>query len=168
MKMDHIAFCAQTDEAVAGIKATFGLTDAEWITDTVEADAWLHIGKDTSPFVENKTQQRVIYGRSVMKLWFNYDLGNELEIVQYVSGPSLHLMDLQAGKQSFFSHHGIHLAPDEPFPDDRLELLLEVKTVQHTNPRLVEKNRRYHYKYYKTFGATGGWLEYIKRLAGED
>jgi hypothetical protein len=171
-KLDHIAYCAQTNADAEALKRFFGLEGAEWITDTVlsRVDV-LHKG-------------RWLRGEILkMELQFNYDLGNELEIVRYVEGPHLHMEEVNNGRTCFFSHHGVHLSADEEWPDARLHglmvdpvddapvpfpLIQENWTFQHANPRLVEKRRRYHYRYYGTKGLIGDNIEYIKRLAGED
>jgi hypothetical protein len=171
-KMDHIAYCAQTKQDRNQIKRFFGLEGADWITDRVTATVdVLHRG-------------RWIKGAHlVMELEFNYDLGNELELVTYVDGPHLHLDDVNNGRTCFFSHHGIHLSADEPWPDERLfgklvdsadlapvayPIIQENWTLSHMNPRLVEKGRTYHYRYYGTHNQFGDHIEYIKRLTGRD
>lgn len=170
MKMDHIAYCAQTEADAATIKRFFGLENANWVTDTVRA-------------VVDLPQRGIRGAELIMDLQFNYDMGNELELVKYVSGPHLHMDEVNQGRTCFFSHHGIHLGPDEDWPDERLvgalvspvdlapvayPIIQENWTVEHKNPRLVAKGRRYQYRYYATKPQFGDHIEYIKRLAGED
>ena len=163
-KLDHIAYVAQTAEDISKIQRFFGLEGADWIADDV-------ISRVDLP-------TRKIYGaQNRMRLLFNYDLGNELEIVTHVSGPNLHMEEIAQGRTCFFSHHGVHLSADEEFPNERLNaaglcfttaLTQQNWTLEHQNPRLVEKGRTYNYRYYNTEEMMGDHIEYIKRLTGED
>jgi hypothetical protein len=149
-KMIHIAWYCATEEDKRQLKSFFGLENAEWVQDHVDADVKLY-----GPTGE-------ISGVTVMDLEFNYDLGVELEIQTFLSGPNLYQPRLDAGETCFQSHHGIKLEDDEPFPEVGFPLLLEVRTLSHTNPFLVDAGRTAHYRMYRSPG--GHPVEYIKRV----
>ena len=158
LKMDQIAFYCADDKAEAIIKSHFGLENAEWKQDTVTARSV--IGDDDNPIT------------NVGYLQFNYDLGIELEILRY-SEDSEHWHVDQVFKQSmlkmiypFISHVGVH-CDEFPVVDNKFfKLVQETWTISHTNPYVIEKGRRYHYRIYQCKGSRS-YIKYIKRVAGE-
>lgn len=161
MKIDQIAFYAANDEIEKSIKANFGLQNAVWIEDRVEADSIL-------PQFDPNTSVR-----SVGKLLFNYDLGIELEILRYVSGQNWHnfnpnwdLPTINPTGGAFVSHVGIHLGDDEEFPVVDWKLVQETFTLSHTSEYLTKEGspgygRKYHYRIYEM--TPGSYIKYIKR-----
>lgn len=155
MKIDQIAYYATSQEQELAIKKTFGLQNAKWIEDFVEGNA-------------------TVYGnqcKSLGRLQFNYDLGIELEILMYEKD-TFHWHKAQSNWANYaddihLSHVGIHLDDDEDFPAIQgfqgWHLVQELFTTGHTNPYVVEKKRRYHYKIYQN-GTAPNFLKYIKRL----
>jgi hypothetical protein len=153
--IDQVAIYSETPEEIERIKALFGLQDAKWISDTV-------------------TAMSSVYGsgleQNIAELLFNYDLGVELEILRYVSGPSWH--DVRSSgmapavyvpPKSFISHIGIHLEDSEEFPPmPGCELVQETWTQSHTSKYLVANGRTYHYKIFEL--SPGSYIKYIKRI----
>ena len=159
MKLDQIAFYASTAALANEIKAQFGLTNAQWITDTVTAQSVV-AGSELK--IEN-----------VAELQFNYDLGIELEILRYKTGPHWHVRrnpNFTHGR--FLSHAGIHLSDTEDFPIfepgiHAWRLVQETWTTQHTSEYLTDPKspgfgRKYHYRIYEV--SPGAYVKYIKRV----
>lgn len=148
MKMDQIAFYARNEAEAKRIKEIFGLVNAEWKKDTVTADSSVY-----GSAVET----------NVAELEFNYDLGVELEILRYVSGPCWHDGMHKYDFYTYISHIGIHLDDDEDFPAmPYARLVQETWTQSHTSPYLVDCGRKYHYRIFEL--APGNYIKYIKRV----
>lgn len=153
MKIDQIAFYAFNDEKAEQIKAQFGLTNAKWIHDTVTARSKVL----DLPEQPNKAE-----------LQFNYDLGIELEILRYVSGPSWHnpLCLNVDWRVPFISHVGIHLEDGEEFPAmQHCKLVQETWTISHTAFYLNQgpaAGRKYHYRIFEM--SPGSYIKYIRRI----
>jgi hypothetical protein len=153
--LDQIAFYAPDDQAVADIKVHFGLENADWTEDFVTGTV--------SVFDEPPQQSRA-------RLLFNYDLGIELEILTYLSGPNWHRRRDQhgtgpkcgEGARPFQSHIGFHVN-DEPLPSLGFRVAQVMTTEHHTNPGV--NGRRYQYVIYDTLAILGADLKYIKRLS---
>lgn len=153
MKIDQIAFYASTDKHAEQIKSQFGLSNAQWVKDTVAA---------RSKVWDLPERQ------NVAELQFNYDLGIELEILRYVDGP--HWMDpamlCHSFLRPFISHVGIHLDDGEEFPKmEHCKLVQETFTVSHTAPYLTTgpaAGRKYHYRIFEM--SAGSYIKYIRRI----
>lgn len=160
--LDQIAIYCSTAEQVRAAKAAWGLSDGEWVEDVVTGMASL----DGEP-----------EERSVARLLFNYDLGIEVEILQYLEGDNWHARwtkrHERIGKPNdaetkfsmpFISHIGFHVN-DGPMPSLPLPLLQELKTQTHTNEYLRDNGRKYWYRIYDTRQFNGCFTKYIKRIA---
>lgn len=162
MKMDQLAFYADTDVQANRIKDQLGLIDAEWIKDTVTAKS------EVWPF---STEE------NVAELQFNYSLGIELEILRYVKGCSWHHQnplavkggfDRKGANLPFISHVGIHLEDNEDFPEMRYcPLVQETFTISHTSEYLTKEGspgfgRKYHYRIFEL--SPGSYIKYIRRI----
>lgn len=164
MRLDQTAFYASTDEQVKQIKSQFGLTNSEWIKDTVTA---------RSKVLDHAEQT------NVAELEFNYSLGgHELEILRYVSGPHWHLGNPSYGHKPegslippFISHVGIHLDDGEEFPAmEHCKLVQETFTISHTAnyltlPQSPAAGRKYHYRIFEM--SPGSYIKYIRRIHPE-
>ena len=155
MKIDQIAFYCPTEAAGLKVKRFFNLESATWIQDKVTARSTF--GNQAIPPSEN-----------IAELQFNYDLGIELEILCYISGPSWHWTNPLNREPQFISHVGIHLDDEEDFPDDcGFPLVQETFTQSHTSEYLTKPEspgymRRYHYKIYEM--SPGSYIKYIRRI----
>lgn len=155
MKIDQIAFYCSTDEQADQIKAQFGLTDAQWIKDTVTSISKVWDVQEQS---------------NVAELQFNYDLGIELEILRYIRGPHwadpAQLLYSSGFKVPFISHVGIHLEDGEEFPAmEHCKLVQETWTIKHTAKYLTEgpaAGRKYHYRIFEL--SHGSYIKYIRRI----
>ncbi len=157
MKMDQVAYYCATVQSADYIKNLFGLSNAEWIIDTVTADSCV-VGQ-------------AINARNVAHLQFCYALDIELEIIRYISGPHWHARTLQ--REPFISHLGIHLDDGDDFPNiggqKLCRLVQETKTVKHTSEYLTTglgRGRKYHYKIFEISPNT--YIKYIKRIRDEE
>lgn len=157
MKIDQIALYCSTDKQADQIKAQFGLTNAQWIQDTVTARS----------IVDG------VEGVNVAELQFNYDSGIELEILRYIDGPHWHLknqafghLPADAEAPAFISHVGIHLDDGEEFPAmEHCKLVQETFTLSHTSEYLTTgpaKGRLYHYRIFEL--SEGSYIKYIRRI----
>jgi hypothetical protein len=164
MKMDQIAFYCADKASEDRCKLALGLSDATWIEDQVTAKSI--VVKGSGKQLEEATNTAI--------LKFNYDLGIEVEILRYVSGPHWHqsnsiFLESDAGEY-FQSHIGFHLGDNEDFPDapQHLQLVQMTKTIAHTNAFLTDPTsrgfgRKYEYKIYAT-PTPGLYFKYIKRI----
>ena len=155
MKIDQICFYCSTEAAGLKVKRFFNLEHADWIQDKVTARSIF--GNQAIPPSEN-----------IAELQFNYDLGIELEILRYVSGPSWHWTNPLNREPQFISHVGIHLHSAEDFPDSReFPLVQETFTQSHTGEYLTKPGspgygRKYHYKIFEM--SPGSYIKYIRRI----
>lgn len=154
MRCDQIALYANNDAQADLIKAQFGLTNAEWIQDTVTARSKVF------GFEE---------GENVAELQFNYSLGIELEIIKYIKGRSWHDNNpIRIGTAPFISHVGLHLDENEDFPSMKgARLVQETFTLSHTSEYLTKPGspgfgRKYHYQIFEL--SPGSYIKYIKRI----
>jgi hypothetical protein len=102
------------------------------------------------------------------RLLFNYDLGIEVEILQYLDGPNY--LDVLNVPSRSIAHIGMHLRPDaqsavlnRPF---LVPVAQQVETFEHQNPG-VPANRRYRYTIYDARLELGHCLKVIERLEVE-
>lgn len=154
MKIDQIAFYAHNELQVNRIKRQFGLLNAKWVEDTVDGHC-----------IVLREDFGYQHGISTANLMFNYDLGVELEILTYTDGPHWHDQGerFKSG-DSFFSHIGIHMKDeDEHEPFQNHDIVQEMHTTKHTNPYLLERNRKYHYVIRDTRALLGCYTKYIWR-----
>lgn len=173
MKMDQIAFYCVDEDAEKQVKSHLCLEKAQWVKDTVVAENWVR-GQG--------------YGETTGELQYNYDLGIELEILCYIDGVSWHHLrsDIHS-KYPFISHIGIHLDADGEFPGgdnfpaiqyrtgyaevanysgafpsgSKKHLVQRTRTLSHTNPYVVSRNRTYEFEIYQIGAA---YIKYIKRI----
>lgn len=158
MKADQLAWYAHNEEQVVAIKKMFGLLDKPWVEDQA-----------TGKLVVRRNYGSVVEGQSVGHLRFNYDLGIELEILTYLEGPHWHeeRPEFLAG-QPFLSHVGIHMDDEsEKHWDKASRIVQDMWTIQHTNPYLLEKGRKYHYQIRDTVAQLGHFTKYIWRIEKE-
>jgi hypothetical protein len=153
MKMDQCAFYAADERVVKEIMADFNLTEATWIRDVVTARSKVVIGNEIKA------------GENVAELLFNYDLGIELEILRYLSGP--HWLMPRLANRKFISHIGIHLDNDEPFPLISGRIVQETFTLSHTSDYLTKPGspgymRKYHYRIIEL--SPGSYIKLIRRI----
>lgn len=153
--LDQIAFYAPDSIAEANIKKMLGIDEAEWTVDHVSGRCRVFGGDERE---------------STARLQFNYDLGIEVEILRYLSGPHWHLQraiskhgpNVFFGSIPFVSHIGFHVN-DEELPNLPFQVAQEMVTVEHSNPAIA--GRSYQYVIYDTKDMLGVDLKYIKRLA---
>ncbi len=154
MKMDQIAYYCHDKSGAFRIKKFLGLENAEWIHDRVEA-------MSTFPYPNEPVS-------SIAHLQFNYDLGVELEILRYASGPSWHDKNPLGNLGIFQSHIGVHLDDGERFPSDLgFTLVQETFTVSHTSKYLTDPSspgfgRRFHYRIHEI--SPGSYIKFIRRI----
>lgn len=102
--LDQIAVVVSNPAMAVMAMRSFGLEEAEWTEDIVVGHGKVH-GK---PLEHSKA-----------RLLFNYDLGIELEILQYLEGDNWHA-HVTPGAFPRISHMGFHVnageMPDLPFP----------------------------------------------------
>lgn len=163
MKMDQIAYFCYSEDAERKLKKSLGLIDeSRWIKDTV-----ICVNNIFPPYGTQYSS------RAIGELQFNYELGIELEILRYEEGSSWHnhlptKIALRGYALPFISHIGVHLDDEEDFPSSNnmyelgWRLAQVTHTLQHSNPYIVEKGRRYVYQIYET--VPGTYLKYIKRV----
>ena len=157
MKMDQVAYYCRTLVAENAVKKFLGLEKAEWLCDCVKA---------TSTFPTDGASLGSV--PSTAMLQFNYDLGIELEILRYLTGPSWHGRNPLARCDPFQSHIGVHLDDGEAFPDESQFLLVqETFTLGHTAKYLIDPKspgygRKYHYRIYEV--SPGSYIKYIRRI----
>lgn len=143
-KIDQLAYIAYSDADERAIKVALGLQDAVWVEDIVLA----------------KGTVRGVEGENVAKLLFNYDMGVEVEILRYTSGPN-YASGLTGGR---LCHVGIHADANGPAPTFDAKIIQEVWTQTHTNDYLLANGRKYHYTIYDTFAALGVFTKVIERI----
>lgn len=148
-KIDQVAYISHSETDTRRIKEALGLQDAEWVEDICVARGTVR-GKPS----ENKA-----------RLLFNYDMGIEVEILQYLEGDN-YASNLSGGR---ICHIGIHhIAPINPGGNDVPtfpgRIVQQVETLTHTNPYLVETGRQYRYTIYDTLGTLGVYTKVIERI----
>lgn len=164
MKIDQIAFYCSTTQAEKDVKEFFGLEDAEWIHDRVTAHS--SFGESIQHF--NSELAGIPPSVNIAELQFNYDLGIELEILKYTSGPSWHWTNPLNKGIPFISHVGIHIDNVNEFPSDsKFPIVQETFTTSHTSEYLTKEGspgyrRKYHYRIYEM--SPGSYIKYILRI----
>jgi hypothetical protein len=143
--IDQIAYISHSETDTRRIKEALGLQDADWTEDICVASGEVR-GKAST----NKA-----------RLLFNYDMGVEVEILQYLEGDN-YASNLSGGR---ICHIGIHHdggGVDVPtFPG---RIIQQVVTETHTNPFLLETGRQYRYTIYDTLGTLGVYTKVIERI----
>lgn len=169
IKIDQVAIATLDSEKLVNTFKKMGLTD--WIHDEVVA-----IG-DVRDDV-NCTNSA--------KLNFNYQMGIEFEILEYIGGKSWHdeVRKLEGGA-NFLSHIGFHIhdqkeviagageitIPAEDILQELKEKIIkagykivqEVWTDSHTNQYLIDQKRKYHYVIFDTREELGFDIKLIVR-----
>jgi hypothetical protein len=149
-KIDQLAYISYSPLDTVRIKQQLGLLEADWVEDRVVA----------------KGTVRGMPGTNEALLLFNYDMGIEVEILQYLSGPN-YASNLVAGR---LCHVGIHADKfsvregHKPAPTFDAPIIQQVETQSHTNPFLLQTGRRYRYTIYDTFANLGVYMKVIERI----
>jgi hypothetical protein len=150
MKTDQIAYYCSNSRSEEFLKRSLGLADKEWIRDTVTGMSSVWGGQPQ---------------KNIGELQFNYDLGIEVEILRYTSGPFWH-ESVNFSSEPFISHVGAHLEDGEEFPAFAgCRLAQETFTVSHTSEYLTTgaaAGRLYHYKIFEL--RRGNYFKLIKRI----
>lgn len=157
MKLEQIAIATNNPRKTMDfLNAIFSLST--WSQDTVIANAMV-FGAEPE---DNKAQ-----------LNFNYELGVELEVLEYQEGNNWHKARVAAGATfPFLSHIGYHCTEEEA--QLQIELMRaigvgiaqEVFTTSHTNEVIAGK-RLYHYIVFDSAHAIGFDLKLIVRRDAE-
>jgi hypothetical protein len=157
MRIDQVSYYCATPKSADLLKEDIKIPDDRWIKDMVTA---------TSRVALNGIIKHDI---NVAELQFAYDLGMEIEIIRYISGPHWHQDNKNYNSSlPFLSHIGAHLDDGENFPDMRhWQLVQETVTASHTSKFLTDPvsagyGRRYHYRVYQI--GPGNYFKFIRRL----
>lgn len=158
LKIDQLAFIARSDSEEMLIKRFLRLSDADWVEDTVVASGYVRgcAGDQTN----------------IAKLLFNYDLGVEVEILRYVTGPNY--PDVGNVPSGNLAHVGMHVEKGKELPEWLRDstfsapIIQQVVTQQHTNEFLISTGRRYRYTIYDTKPLFGVYFKVIERLEKND
>jgi len=149
MKIEQIAF---TGPSIKDLKYTFSLLGVdEWVQDTVTAKGKV-FGDDAT---------------NVAELHFNYQMGFELELLEYKEGNNWLAHRDTDGPQ--LSHMGLHVTRSqmENIKRDmykaKIYIAQEVITQNHTNPGV--QGRTYHYVVFDSRKRLGFDLKLIERIA---
>lgn len=143
-KIDQLAFISHSEEDTRKIKETLGLQNADWTEDIVVA----------SGEVRGQT------GTNKARLLFNYDMGIEVEILQYLEGPN-YASNLHGQR---ICHYGIHATAGKPVPTFDAPIIQRVKTREHSNEFLLKTGRTYQYTIYDTMHTLGVYTKVIERI----
>lgn len=151
MVFEQIAYATEDPEK---LMRNFVLLGADtWTKDTVVAKGTV-FGKE----VENTAE-----------LYFNYQLGFELEILRYIDGPNWHEQRNPEGAETFKSHMGLHVTKEKMdeiksnMKQVGVEIAQEVWTQSHTNAHIKGK-RKYHYVVFDSIETFGFDLKLIERI----
>lgn len=154
MKLDQLCVYCGTEDDADDAKVTLGLQDAVWVRD--EVLGYVSV-KDRAG---NWTT-----GVSEGILQFNYDTGMEYELLTYTSGPNWHDLHNLNQERARIGHVGYHLEDGEEFPEHWQDLMVqEMFTSRHSNPKVLEAKRNYHYRIYDTVDTLGYYSKVIRRL----
>jgi hypothetical protein len=154
MKLEQIAIATNTKaDLMLALTMAFGLKQP-WVVDEVKSKAVV-FGEE---------------GENLAVLNFNYELGFELEVLEYREGRNWHQDRIAQGFQfPFISHIGYHCNEEEA-QDKIAEMALleigiaqEVWTEEHTNPVIAGK-RKYHYIVFDSVAKLGFDLKLIVRI----
>lgn len=143
-KIDQIAYISHSESDTLAIKQQLGLQDAEWTEDICGASGTV----------------RDLPGTNTARLLFNYDMGVEVEILQYLEGPN-YASQLNSGR---ICHIGIHHDGAGDVPKFPARIVQQVVTETHTNPFLLETGRQYRYTIYDTLMTLGVYTKVIERI----
>jgi len=143
-KIDQLAFISHSERDTAAIKKQLGLESAEWTEDICVASG----------------EVRGESGTNKARLLFNYDMGIEVEILQYLEGPN-YASTLNSGR---ICHYGIHATAGKPVPTFDAPIIQRVKTRTHTNEFLLKTGRHYQYTIYDTINTLGVYTKVIERI----
>lgn len=154
MNCDQVAYYCIDEDAENHVKKFLGLENAQWVKDEVTALSSVRGG----PKEQN-----------VGLLQFNYDLGIEIELLRYKSGPHWHIENpdhdcamFHKVPVPFVSHIGYHV---DEFPAAvGGKLVQETWTQSHTAEYLTTgagAGRKYHYRIY---GLGRTYQKFIKRI----
>ena len=143
-KIDQLAFISYGKSDTRAIKAQLGLKDAEWTEDICVASG----------------EVRGVPGVNKARLLFNYDMGIEVEILEYLEGPN-YASGLTGGR---ICHYGIHADSEGEVPTFDAPIIQRVKTHEHTNQFLLDTGRRYRYTIYDTLNTLGVFTKVIERI----
>lgn len=164
--LDRIEQVAMYTPSIASAKADYarlGLTN--WVDDTVTGMARVQDPNQPIGTME--------FGPNMAQLAFNYDLGFELELITYLSGPNWHRA---AGRIDYFgecennfaSHMSWHVedieAASEPILAAGFPLAQTVTTIAHTNPYLMKNWRKFKYAVFDTRSLLGWDIKLIQRI----
>jgi hypothetical protein len=134
--IDQIAFGCKTladvEQAKLMMASLFGVGEDDWSEDEVKA-AGTVFGEEAV---------------NVARLFFCYKLGIEFELLCYLEGDSWLADRYGYGISIVPSHLGIHVESVEEASKHFAGRVLaqEVRTQSHTNPFVIEANRRYLYR----------------------
>lgn len=150
-QIEQIAIASKTPQKTIAWLKKFGLKD--WSMDIVECKGSVY---------------NEITEHTVAELYFNYDLGYEFEILNYIDGLNWHDYIIFKG-ETFLSHKGIHATLEEleryrvVFAKQGIKVAQEVVTKSHTNP-IIKDERRYKYIIFNTRDIFGFDFKVISRL----
>lgn len=154
MKLDQLCVYCGTEDDADDAKVTLGLQDAVWVRDEVEGLVWV---KDRHGIITTGVSKGI--------LQFNYDTGMEYELLTYVGGPNWHDLHNLNQERARIGHVGYHLEDGEEFPERwHGDMVQEMFTQVHSNPKVLEAKRKYHYRIYDTVGTLGYYSKVIRRL----
>ncbi len=160
-KFDQIAFYVPDMDAAKKAYRALGCTD--WTDDIVTAQGKIGIVKDSRKQV------------NVAHLAFNYQLGIELELIQYKAGNNWHQVggrvdEVNHCSHPFASHMSWHTedikVERSAFESKGLQVVQDVLTLSHTNPHLVANGRKYRYIIFDSRNLIGFDLKLIQRVEG--
>lgn len=154
-KIEQVALCVPDVKEYAQRLATaFGLD--EWVFDTVTGDVSIH------PHTMDDQHT------STAILAFNYQLGYEFELLQYVIGPNWHAQRGTDHSTPFLSHWGRHVDSVDVVCDEMREmgfkLIQTMTTRKHTNEYLIKCGRTFKYAIFDTRDFLGFDYKVIERI----
>jgi hypothetical protein len=162
IKVEQLAIATSNpSRAISLLQGILGVSD-KWVYDTVTTKGKVGILATD----EEET---------VAKLAFNYDLGFELEVLSYQSGPNwLALKGKGMSEEPSISHVGMHVTLEEmgqwraKMKSLGIPVIQEVFTQDHTNPYLVDNGRKYEYVIFDTEKLLGFDFKIIRRIEKEE
>ncbi len=163
-KIEQVAYHVKDiDEGKRHFEHALGLAKENWIDDTVVA-----MGKIAGCPLEQLNKAH---------LTFNYQVGLELELIQYVEGVNWHSVAGRVGNNFepfsvvFPSHLGMHVTSLVQMGEwitqmkkAGISVAQEVETLSHTNPVLVNLKQYYHYVVFNSRHLLGFDLKLIRRM----
>ncbi len=161
-KFDQIAFYVPDMDAAKRAYRALGCDT--WVDDMVTAQGKIGVVKDSR---KHPTEVNVAH------LAFNYQLGIELELIQYKAGNNWHQVggrvdEANSCAHPFASHMSWHTediaVEHSAFESKGLHVIQDVVTLSHTNPHLVESGRKYRYIIFDSRNLIGFDLKLIQRV----